>query len=473
MTGPAVEGHQTAEPLAGALARPGGRSIAKWWVRRRERVSPFIWDRAFHEPISFGHTAIGRYVSVHDPAGVKRVLVDNALNYPKTNMELEFFSDLLGAGLLGSKGEVWRAHRRIMAPSFDPRSVALYGPVITQTTQAFLEQWDRGPDGAPVDMTREMNNLVLRLISRALFSADSGEMIDLIGRTMPDGFTEDITLGLLDTLPLIGKPRMRLRRREITALFRPLDAAISRLIDERAANLPTAPRDLLSRLVTTRDPETGMPMTAREVRDQVVTILVAGRETAAVTLSWIWYVLARNPAHVKRLHAELDEVLEGRAAGQEDLRHLDFTRRVVAESMRLYPAAPVLSLREARARDEICGRQIPKGMIIGIAPWVLHRHRLLWDDPDRFDPDRFLPERSAARSRFAYLPFGAGPNVCIGQSLAMNQTILVLATLAQRYAPRLTPDARIVPRARVTLRPMHGMKMLLERRVQGGRAALT
>jgi cytochrome P450 len=461
MTASTVEGRQTEPALAGALPPPGGRRAAPW---RRERISPFIRDRAYHEPITFSHTVIGRFVAINDPVGVKRVLVDNALNYPKTAMEVEFFAALFGGGLLGSVGEVWRAHRRIMAPSFDPRGVAVYGPAISETSQAFLDRWSALPDGAPVEMTREMNSLALRIISRTLFSTDSPDVVNLIDQTMPDGFTEDVTLNLLDVLPLTGRARMRVRERKTSEIYQPLDGEIGRLITDRAAQLDTAPNDLLSRLVKTRDPESGAPMTAREVRDQVVTIFIAGRETSALTLSWIWYLLSRHPVEAALLHTELDDVLGGRAAEQGDLPDLPFTRRVVEESMRLYPAAPELSIREALAEDEILGRRIAKGMLVGVAPWVLHRHRLLWDQPERFDPDRFLPERAAGRSRFAYLPFGAGPNVCLGQTLAMNEAILVLATLAQHYAPRLAADARVVPRARVTLRPIHGIKMLLERR---------
>jgi cytochrome P450 len=191
---------------------------------------------------------------------------------------------------------------------------------------------------------------------------------------------------------------------------------------------------------------------------------MAGHETTANTLSWTWYLLAQRTRSAARLHAELDDVLGGRPPGPEDLPRLTFTRRVIEESMRLYPAAPGLSTRRALADDEIAGRRIPKGAAVSILPWVLHRHRMLWDDPEGFDPDRFSPERAAGRPRFAYLPFGAGPRVCIGQVLAMNESILLLATLAQHYQPRLSPDADVVPRPNVTLQMRHGLRMTLDRR---------
>jgi cytochrome P450 len=165
-----------------------------------------------------------------------------------------------------------------------------------------------------------------------------------------------------------------------------------------------------------------------------------------------------------RLHAELDQVLGGRTPGQDDLANLPYTRRVIEESMRIYPTAPGISSRIAVADDEICGVKVKKGTQIVVAPWLLHHHNRLWDDPNRFDPDRFLPERSAGRHRFAYMPFGGGPRVCIGQMLAMNEAVLILASLAQRYSLQLAPGEVVQPQANVTLRPKHGLKMTLEHR---------
>jgi cytochrome P450 len=379
-------------------------------------------------------------------------------------MERRIFTAMFGGGLLGCDDATWRAHRRIMAPAFDPRGVADYGPAIAGSAEAMLAQWDSLADGAVVDMQAEMKILSLRIISRSLFSTDSDEVVDIIGATMRDGLVEDLNIGLLDAMPVIGEARMRAREKQMATMFDHLDGVIALMIAERAARPDAFPRDLLTRLVTTRDPDTGMPMTAREARDEVLTIFLAGRETASATLCWIWYLLSENQHEAERLRDELDAILGGRPAEHGDLPQLIRTRRVVEEAMRLYPPVPDLCPKIALARDEVCGRKIARGAMVGIAPWVLHRHRRLWDDPERFDPDRFSPKRSAGRHRFAYLPFGGGPRVCIGQSLAMNKAILVLATLAQHYTPRLTPDAEVVPFANVTLRPKYGLAMTLERR---------
>lgn len=447
---PGLIDHRT---LSGAAARRA----------RKERVFGNIPDRAFDDLVFKIRGLMGTFVMVSDPAGVKRVLVDNVANYPKTDMEQRFFRALFGAGLLGTDGELWRRHRRIMAPAFDPRSVTSYGPAITRACDSFYAKWDNLPDGAEVDMAADMSALTLRIIAGTMFSADTDDVIGLVASTMKDGF--DVSqFNILDVLPITGPMRMRRREREMAEQFRPLDAAINRMIDAREKDPQGAAADLLGRLITAHDDSGDAAMTSREIRDQVITIFIAGHETTAQAMNWTWYLLSQHPAEEARLHAELEAVLGGRTPTQADLPKLAYTRRVVEESMRVYPTAPGLSARVARADDEICGLKVRKGDSVAIAPWVMHHHRRLWDEPARFDPDRFLPERSAGRPRFAYLPFGAGPRVCIGQVLAMNEAVLILASLAQRYRLRLAPGQDVVPQANVTLRPKYGLKMTLERR---------
>jgi cytochrome P450 len=257
---------------------------------------------------------------------------------------------------------------------------------------------------------------------------------------------------------------MRRREQRMNAKFRPLDAAINRLVAARREAPEGAAADLLSRLTTARGEGGDGALTDREIRDEVITIFIAGHETTAQALNWTWYLLSQHPAVEARLHAELDAALGGRTPGQDDLPKLAYTRRVIEESMRIYPTAPQLMNRVALADDEICGFKVKKGTSIIIGPWLLHHHRRLWDEPNRFDPDRFLPERSAGRHRFAYLPFGGGPRVCIGQMLAMNEAVLILAALAQRYQLRLAPGQVVQPQAEITLRPKYGLKMTLQHR---------
>ena len=417
---------------------------------------------AYEEPVWESNYFFGRSLLVSDPTGVKRVLLDNVANYPKAEMEMEVLAAAFGDGLLTSQGEKWRSHRRIMSPSFDFRSIVSYAPQMVETTSSYLDDFDARGDGATIDISDEMTKLTLKIVSQTMFSADSSGLEELVGKTLHDG-QEQLTFGFIDLIPVIGRWHMSRRLAQVHATFGQLDEAMYGLIRARAkADGP--PKDLLDRLVAARDSESGTKMTEEEVRDETVIIFLAGHETTAVAMTFVWYLLSQHPAAEAKLHAELESVLGGRAPEYADLEKLPYTRMVIEESMRLYPPAPGLSMRQAREADEIAGRKIPKGTNIIIAPWVLHRHRLLWENPDRFEPERFSEENSVGRPRFAYLPFGGGPRICIGATLAMTEASLMLATIAQRCKFRLAPDQKIELYDRITLRPRGGMKMFVDRR---------
>jgi cytochrome P450 len=401
-----------------------------------------------------------RYLIVNAPRGIQRVLLDNAGNYVKSRVARRLIEPGIGRGLLTSEGETWRRQRRIMAPAFDPRSLMSYTPVMTEAASAALARWDRQPDGAPLDIAVEMMRLTLKIIARTMFSTDAedvGPIVeDAVGR-----YQREVRPGLLDLLNLPDWwPRLATRR--WPHIFDRFDAVIDRLMARDAAATSES-KDLLARLLEARDAETGRGMAPREVRDQVVTIFMAGHETTAQALTWTWYLLSQHPAQEQRFHAELERVLGGRVPRFEDLAELRYTRMVLEESMRLYPPAHTMS-REALADDEIEGHRVAKGSVVSIVPWVLHRHRLLWERPEVFDPERFAPERASERPRFAYIPFGGGPRICIGAGFAMTEATVILAMLGQRYRLRLAPGARVEPVGLITLRPRHGLPMLIERR---------
>ncbi|HEX3916676.1 MAG TPA: cytochrome P450 [Caulobacteraceae bacterium] len=417
---------------------------------------------AFEQPVWKQPSLFFPVYVVSDPAGIRQVLIDKVADYPKTAMENRFFKAIFGDGLLSREGEAWRAHRRIMAPSFDPRSVAGYAGAMASASQSFSDGWAALPDGAEKDVSDEMTALTLEIISRTMFSGDAAEMTGVTGAALQDSADAAFNFGILDVLPIIGPIRLAQKVKLMGQLFAPMDGAIARLIEARRAD--PGKRDLLGRLVAALDEETGAKLTAEEVRDEVLTIFVAGHETTASAMTFIWYVLSQQPEWEAKLHAELAGVLGGRAPTEADLPKLSLTRRIVEETMRLYPPAPGISARQAKKTDEIAGVRVPKGAVVAVSIWVLHRHRLLWDNPERFDPDRFLPERSLGRQRFAYLPFGGGPRVCIGQQLAMAEATLILATLAQRFRLRLRPGFKMAIRQRVTIRPRDGLPMTIERR---------
>jgi cytochrome P450 len=459
MDGPALAGSDLVMPQ-GYPAR---------WLRRRASRKPLAFSHipgeVYVRPFYRQRHLTGRYVWLNDPAAIKRVLVDNVANYPKTALELRFFASMLGAGLFSTEGDIWRRHRRIMASSFDPRSVAGYAPTIAATVEAHLAAWDaRGAGaGATFDVMQDMTGLTLQIIARTMFSTGADHLAPLVDAAVRDGMAA-LNGNLLDLLPITGPARFTERERTMRRIFAPLDIALEALIAERERNLASAPNDLLTRLIAAKDTEGGAPLTAGEVRDEMITIFLAGHETTAVTMSWVWYLLSQHPAAEARLHAELDQVLGERAATAEDVARLPYARMVVEESMRLYPAAPGVSNRGALAADEVAGQKISRGDIMLISSWVLHRNPKFWDRPERFDPERFSPERSVGRPRFAYLPFGAGPHVCIGMGLAMTEAILILATLARRYRLELAPGQGVELQQLVTLRPRGGLRMVLQPR---------
>jgi cytochrome P450 len=418
---------------------------------------------AYQEPIWRAKSLFDDQLLVSDPAGIKHILLDNVANYPKAALDVSILSAAFGDGLLTSQGDKWRAHRRVMSPSFDHRSIASYAPVITAAAAARLAAWDAKGENAEINVTREMLTLTLEVISRAMFSADSDALQSQIDETIRQGMAE-LSFGLQHIAPVIGPFLLKRKLARIRANFNAVDAVMQKVIRGRERRAGAAPKDLLDRLIAATDSETGFRMTDEEVRDEVVIIFIAGHETSALASTYVWYLLSLHPDVEAKLHAELDAVLGGRAPAYDDLEKLPYTRMVIDEAMRLYPPAPMLTGRVALEADTICGRPIAKGTQVAILPWVVHRHRTLWDDPDRFDPQRFSREGSAARPRFAYLPFGGGPRICIGAQLALTEVTLLVAAMAQHYRLKLVPQQDIVLLHRVTLHPRDGIRMLLQRR---------
>ena len=298
-------------------------------------------DEAYDQTVIESRFLWFRSLMVNDPVGIKHVLLDNAANYHKSELGRRILEPGLGKGLLTSEGETWRAHRRIMAPAFDHRSIIGYAPIITEAAEALLEQWSVVPAGLPVEIAASMSRVTLDIISRTMFSSDSDAIVGIIERDFAR-YQADIQPNFLD---YVGAPSWlagwrRVRRAQ--SAHRAFDVIIERLIAERIRQSANGPSDLLARLTATRDEDTGGGMTAEEVRNQVVTIFLAGHETTAVALTWTWYLLSQHPVAEAKLHAELDRVLGGRTPGYDDVARLPYTRMVLEEAMRLYPPAPGL-----------------------------------------------------------------------------------------------------------------------------------
>jgi len=450
--------------LAG-LAPPPLKPASFLATVRSGKGNPFeiIPLEAYEKSFYLSKSLLGPVLIVSDPEAVRRVLLDNVANYPKEKLADQFFSAMFGEGLLSAPGPKWRAHRKIMAPSFGTRTVESYAPVMVDTTVNFARHWDALPKSAEIDIAAEMKTLTLKIICRTMFSSDAEELAVHAGEAL-DFAQAALVFGLLDILPVIGPRRIKRKQDAIRAHFKSVDTAIYRLIGEREKIRNEAPKDFLTRLVAAKDPDDGVGLNAIEVRDEVITIFMAGHETTAVTMTWVWYLLSQHPAEEATLHQELDTVLGGRSPNVEDLPHLPYTRMVIEEAMRVYPPAPGLSMRQAQEADELCGFKVKPGLQVLVAPLILHRYRSQWDNPERFDPACLAKELIEKRPRFAYLPFAGGPRVCIGATLAMTEAILILAVLAQRFQLRLNDGQEVRLQTRITLRPKNGMITILERR---------
>lgn len=405
-----------------------------------------------------------RVVLLSHPEHVRDLLVTQHRRFHK-GVGLQRAKHLVGEGLLTSEDELHQRQRRLIQPAFHHERIEACADLMAAEAERTAARWAELAAGAaaprPLDVHREMQRLTLLIAGRALFHADLEAEADDIGRALATSldsfrrFTMMPFASLLERLPLPAAVRFAGARRR-------LDAVIERVVAERRAD--GADRgDLLSMLLFARD-ETGRPAVGeRQLRDELMTLLLAGHETTATALTWTWYLLARHPEVERRLHQEVDRVLGGSLPGAADLARLDYTRRVLAEAMRVYPPAWVLG-RLAIGDYEVAGYRFPPGTLVLVSQWVLHRDPRFFPDPERFDPERWTEPERAARPKFAYFPFGGGPRGCIGEPFAWMEGVLVLATLARRWRLRLARDGPVALQPSVTLRPQGGMPMILEAR---------
>ncbi len=398
-----------------------------------------------------------RVTLLGDPEMVREVLVTRHREFIKS-YALQRARVLLGEGLLTSEEPLHLRQRRLAQPAFHRERIAAYAADMTAYAARMAEEWRHGETR---DVAREMNRLTLAIAGKTLFGAEvAGEAEEIAGAlTTALGLYKRLTnpLGpLLDRLPTPGTLRMRRARAR-------LDATIYRIIAERRRTGEDR-GDLLSMLLLAQDTEgDGGGMTDLQLRDEALTIFLAGHETTANALAWTWHLLAGSPEAEAALHAELDTVLDGRLPTVDDVPALPYTRAVLAESMRVFPPAYVVG-RQPLHDMEVGGFRVEAGSIVLMSPWVIQRDPRWWPDPLRFDPGRWTPEMEAGLPRFAYFPFGGGPRKCIGEGFAWTEEILVLATLAARWRVRPVPGHPVEPEPMITLRPRHGIRAVLERR---------
>jgi cytochrome P450 len=402
----------------------------------------------------YGDLALIKFFRVHTvfinhPEYIESVLVTNYQKFHKSP-DYRALHLLLGNGLLTSEGEFWRRQRKLSSPAFHRERISAYSGVMVQIADQMLKGWRYGET---LDVHQEMMHLTLDIVAKCLFSSDVTEVAHVVGAALEVSMLQYVArakTGFLipDWVPTPGNLRYR---RSVNKL----DTIIYGLIEEHKRRGQSD--DLLSMLLAARDDD-GNPMTDRQLRDEVMTLFLAGHETTANALSWTLYLLAQNPEAEALLHAELNSVLGGRLPGMADVPELRYTGQVVKESMRLYPPAWAIG-RQAQEPFELGGYRFEKDSYVFICQYILHRDARFFPDPERFDPDRWSEEAARKVPRFAYIPFGAGPRVCIGAAFATMEATLLLATIAQRFRLALDPNHRVVPLTSITLRPKYGIRM--------------
>jgi cytochrome P450 len=425
--------------------------ISRDWLASYARfVKEFgdvVYLRLAHVPI----------VLVVHPRDIERVLVTDSANFTKS-ADYRALAAVLGKGLLTSEGEFWRGQRGLIQPAFRRENILSYAPVMTQAAARMLDSW---PDGSQRNIHSDFMRVTLDIVARCLFGAQVSDAAERVGRAMEivtDRFITDASAALLFPvdIPDIFTPQKRRAIRE-------LNNVINGIIRERRASHQSR-SDLLDGLLAVRDAE-GKPMREEQLRDEVMTLFLAGHETTAIALSWTCYLLAQHPEVEAKLVAELETVLAGRTPAIEDLPLLRYTEMVLKEAMRLYPAVWGLG-RRAIAECELGGFRIPAGANIFMFQWLTQRDPRFFSAPERFDPERWRedPMRAGKIPRFAYFPFGGGPRVCVGAFFAMIEATLLLAMIQQKFHLDLIPGHPVEPLGTVTLRPKHGIRVTTHRR---------
>ena len=422
-----------------------------------------IWgENSFSEPYIMVRSLGVNTLIANDPALVRHIMVDNAKNYVMAPVRQRILRPILHDGLLTAEGEVWKRSRRAMAPVFTPRHIFGFAGAMQKSTMDFIKRYDT-PTNAPVDIAHEMTLLTYDILAETLFSGE------IAGKSEDFASQVDIlfqTMGRVDPLDLLGAPAFlprftQIRGRKALAFFRKIVADTVEIRKAKLAKDPkSAPQDFLTLLLNVEGPE---GLSRSEIEDNIITFIGAGHETTARALGWTLYLLSQAPHERAKVEEEIDENWNSLGDPSTWLEKLPVTRAAFEEAMRLYPPAP--ALHRMNLEDDQCGDiKIPKGTVCLVLPWLIHRHKKLWDEPNAFMPSRFLPENRDKIGRFQYLPFGLGPRICIGASFALQEGVIALACLMKANRFDLLNGAKVWPVQRLTTQPEGGLPMHVTRR---------
>ncbi|ELZ89728.1 cytochrome P450 [Haloferax sulfurifontis] len=452
---------------------PGPKGLPLFGASRQYARDPFTFltavADAYGDVVHFDLGPLDTYM-LTNPADVETVLVSEASKFRKPQFQDRAIGDLLGDGLLMSEGATWKKQRRLAQPAFDVRRISTMAGMMTDRTASMLSSWG---DGDVVDVQLEMARLTVEIIVDAMFGTDlDDERVRRVQENLePLGARFEP-----DPLRFLTPDWAPTREnRQYKEALSELESLVWDIVEERrgteygetpassvsaGATGEEGPMDLLSILLRAYDEG---EQTEKNLRDELMTMLLAGHDTTALTLTYAWYLLSQHPEAEAKLHRELDEVLDGRTPTFEDVRELEYTERVLNEAMRLYPPVYVM-FREPKVDVRLGGYRVPAGSAIMLPQWVVHRSDRWWDDPLSFDPDRWAPERTGDRPRFAYFPFGGGPRHCIGKHLSLLEGRLILGTVAQRYELDYVRDEPFSLRGSLTMHPEEPMGMRLRAR---------
>ncbi|HIQ15337.1 MAG TPA: cytochrome P450 [Leucothrix sp.] len=441
--------------------------------RHKKEINPFqalyyakndllsIWDEAAFSDEFTSQKILKQHVFVaNHPDIIRYVMVENKDNYERKSPQMRrALEPLLGDGLFISDGNTWASRRKIQTPLFDHAHIRMFSEVMISTITEMADDWQSQGDGAQLSVHTEMGKLAAEIIARTLFGEKLGaENSTAVVNAFADyqSVVKQMALsnflGLPDWFPNVNG-KIGKARKAAKTIHNAIDAIIAKA--EKEGHEGT----MVAEFIKANQSDNGLDtMTRKQIRNEIIVLFMAGHETTANVLAWTWYLISQSPDVEKKLHNELDQVLGDRPPVMEDIENLPYTRAILDETMRLYPPVPILS-RQALKEDTIRGKKIPAGSLMLIAPWLIQRHKKFWKDPDSFIPERFMPGAEKP-IKFTYIPFSAGPRVCIGKSFGITESVLAVAILAQRFRLSLAPDTSVTHECRLTLRPKGSLPMI-------------